>query len=591
MPRPASKEQTTPPPGRGRYWWLAGLAVVYSGLIYLNALQNPYVYDDNRTVLNNPSIADIKEFKRILLRESMRPLVNLSYALDRVVWPAQPLGHHLTSVLLHMLNVLLFFHLCWVATEDVAGRAPPGPVSRLDPTIVAFVAASIFGLHPMMTEAVGYISGRSEVLYSAFFLSALLACRRWSRGDGRRWLILSIALWTGAVMSKEVAVFWPLVASLYDHYILSSDEGAWRHRFRRVYLPLLLLTVLAGAIRLGILLLVENPGQTGIVWRFAPLEVFISLRYFWLLVVPFGQSIFHEVEDLRSVFDLRVILGTVWLAAWLAVAWRVRRQNPLVAVGLLWYQLLLVPSAILVVLDLGEPMAEHRAYLSAAGLFLAAGAAVGWAWAVVNTRSQQVRIVLRVVLAIYLTVLGGLTVLRNTVWSNRVRLWLDAVEKAPDVWVPHLLLGEALHDAGSFEEALAEYRMAVRLRPEEPVPYMKLGLCLAEMRRLDEAAQTFQELERIQPGSAVARNGQGAVAMLAGRYAEARAHYASALAAHPDDVAARQSLALLAETVDHDPAEALRLCEQVQQIAPETPGNDDCIQRNRAALHAAGTSP
>jgi len=86
----------------------------------------------------------------------------------------------------------------------------------------------------------------------------------------------------------------------------------------------------------------------------------------------------------------------------------------------------------------------------------------------------------------------------------------------------------------------------------------------------------------------VARNGRGAVAMMAGRYEDARAFYRSALVTHPSDVAARQSLALLAETVDHDPAAALRLCQEVQQIAPETPGNDDCIRRNQDALNGAG---
>ena len=584
MPRQVPPKQSPRPPGRGRYWWLAGLAVVYSGLIYVNALHNPYVYDDNRTVLNNPSIADITEFKRIVLRESMRPLVNYSYALDRAVWPSQPLGHHATSVLLHMLNVLLLFQLVWVATEDIGRRAPPGAAARMNPTIVAFVAASVFGLHPMMTEAVGYISGRSEVLYSAFFLLALLACRRWMRGEGTRWLMVSVGLWVAALSSKEVAVFWPVVASLYDHYILGASETGWKHRFRRVYLPLLLLTIAAGVARLGILLLVENPDQTGITWRFAPLEIIVAFRYFWMLVAPAGQSIFHEVEDVRSVLDVRLYLALAWLAGWLSLAWRLRRRNALIAVGMVWFLLLLVPSAVLVVLDLGEPMAEHRVYLASAGLCLATGAGLAWAWAHVDTGSHLARILLRCALAAWLTVLGGLTVMRNGVWANQVRLWLDAVDKAPDVWVPHLLLGEALHDAGSREEALGEYRMAIKLRPVEPLPYMKLGLCLAELHRLDEAVGAFRQLEQVQPASVVARNGLGAVAMLAGRYEEARVHYRDALAVHPDDVAARQSLALIAESVDHDPAEALRLCEEVARIAPETPGNDDCLERNRRAL-------
>jgi Flp pilus assembly protein TadD len=133
--------------------------------------------------------------------------------------------------------------------------------------------------------------------------------------------------------------------------------------------------------------------------------------------------------------------------------------------------------------------------------------------------------------------------------------------------------------------------MAVRLRPDEPTPYMRVGLVLAELHRLDEAAAAFQELENKTGGSAMARNGLGAVALLAGRPDEARRHYESALTVDPKDVASRQSLALMAETIDHDPAAALAICQQVQQIAPETPGNDDCIRRNQAALSGAAGPP
>ena len=96
---------------------------------------------------------------------------------------------------------------------------------------------------------------------------------------------------------------------------------------------------------------------------------------------------------------------------------------------------------------------------------------------------------------------------------------------------------------------------------------MKLGLCLggdAAPGQPTGPSRSSNRSRRI----AVARNGRGAVAMIAGTYEDARGFYRSASVAHPNDVAARQSLALLAETVDHDPAAALRLCQEVQQIAP-----------------------
>jgi hypothetical protein len=576
------QKQSVSPPSRGRYWWLAGIAAIYSALIYLNALHNPYVYDDNRTVLNNTSIEDISNVRHIVFREMTRPVVNFSYALDRAIWPVQPFGHHTTSLLLHIINVLLVFRLAWVATLDRRAHAPPGPSSEVTPTIAAFVTASLFGLHPLQTESVGYISGRSELVYSLFFLLALLAARRWILGDGRRWLGTAIGLWVVSLLSKEVAVLWPVIVALYDRYVLGSPKADWQRRFRRVYLPMLALTAIAAAIRVGVLLVVEHSDNTGIIWRFAPVEIVVAFRYFRLLLAPSGQSIFHQVQDVTRLSDPLLLMALAWLVLWIALAVRIRRIDGAAALGMIWFVVLLIPSAMLVLLDLGEPMAEHRVYLSSAGMFLAVGTLFGRAWPLFGSRVFRYGLLCKFLLATWLTVLGGMTVLRNEVWKNPIRLWLSAVQQAPDIWVPHVALGEALENAGSPEAAVAEYRLAVHLRPTEPVPYMKLGLALAGQRRLDEAAAAFRALERVMPGSAVARNGLGAVAMLEGRYEEARQHYHSALAAHPKDVAARQSLAMIAETIDHDPAEALRLCEEVARLAPETQGINECISRNRA---------
>jgi Flp pilus assembly protein TadD len=239
---------------------------------------------------------------------------------------------------------------------------------------------------------------------------------------------------------------------------------------------------------------------------------------------------------------------------------------------------------VLVLLNLGEPMAEHRTYVAAAGFFLALGTIVGHIWAFFDTRTRRSSMLLRFSLAVWLSVLGGLTVLRNDVWSDPVRLWLNAVERAPDIWVPHLMLGTTLQERGARDEAIVAYRRAIHLRPTEQAPYMRLGLAQAELGRLGDARSTFQALLSLDSTSAVGHNGLGAVALLERKPDEARRHYQQALVHHPADLAARQSLAMLYETVWQNPAEALRLCEEVRRMAPRTPDIDACIERNRARL-------
>src|SRR5439155_17873048 len=81
-----------------------GAAALLGGLLYLNALHNPFVYDDYHIVVENPSIRHLGNLRGILLYRVTRPIVNLSYAIDRALWGTQPFGFHVTNVLLHMLN-------------------------------------------------------------------------------------------------------------------------------------------------------------------------------------------------------------------------------------------------------------------------------------------------------------------------------------------------------------------------------------------------------------------------------------------------------------------------------------------------------
>ncbi len=87
------------------------LAAALACVAYLNALDNPFVYDDHDTVLGNRSLADLSNIRFILVYTPFRPLVNASYALDRWLWDYRPFGYHLTNVALHAVTVVLLYLL------------------------------------------------------------------------------------------------------------------------------------------------------------------------------------------------------------------------------------------------------------------------------------------------------------------------------------------------------------------------------------------------------------------------------------------------------------------------------------------------
>src|SRR3972149_6490276 len=86
---------------------MGGAAALVAGLVYLNALHNPFMYDDYHTVVANPSILNVANLQAIVLYDMTRPIVNFSYANDRALSGAAPIGFHVTNTLLHMLNVVL----------------------------------------------------------------------------------------------------------------------------------------------------------------------------------------------------------------------------------------------------------------------------------------------------------------------------------------------------------------------------------------------------------------------------------------------------------------------------------------------------
>jgi len=215
------------------------------------------------------------------------------------------------------------------------------------------------------------------------------------------------------------------------------------------------------------------------------------------------------------------------------------------------------------------------------GAFLIAGLAVdrlvGW----LAARGATSTLVLTSVTLAIVVAFGGRTYLRNEIWSDPLVVWLDAAERAPSSWFPALMLGEELHRIGQHDQAIGAFRRAIQARPSEPGPHGKLGLCLAELGDLDGAAAEFARQHELNPAAADATNGLATVALLRGDLKTARLRYLDTLAIDDINIAARRGLAAIEEAPGGNPSEALRWCEDIKRLAPETPGNDDCIRRNQ----------
>ena len=461
-------------------------------MLYASSLDNPFVYDDFRLIVENPAIQNLSGVLTVLARDITRPLVSLSYVADTAIWGTGPFGYHLTNVLLHALNVVLAYWVAFVATDDWRRRmeggseepqpregSPEGLRLRLrvpSPKVVATVTGVLTAAHPVMTQAVGYITARSELLYGAFFLGALLAGRHWMRAGGA-WRAIAIVLWCASLLAKETAAMLPVLLWCYDAWLMDGAREAMWRRVKSLYAPLLAVVVLLGAGRLALLALVEYGDGGGPNWRFLLVSIDAFWQYFALFVRPHGQTIMHTVPFVGALTP-RMVASVVGLAVFAAIVWRLRRIQGPMSFGLLMAAALLVPGSVLFITGIGEPMAEHRAYVSAMGFFLACGAGAGIAWsrAVEAKRGTLVLASVGLVLALQLS---GQTLVRNQVWGSPVALAREAVTLSPNDSIPRLFLGETLRQQGRCDEAVPAYQAALAMRVSlEDFTRQKLAACL-----------------------------------------------------------------------------------------------------------------
>jgi len=528
----------------------AGVAAVLAAAVYLNALDNPFVFDDDLEILQNPSIEHLTNFLFVFRFSITRPVVNFSYALDYALWGGRSaFGYHVTNLFLHVLNVVLLFALARYRARD---RGQPGPgASSAGPTLTAFTVASVFAVHPLLTEAVGYVSSRSDLLCASFFLTSMLCFRRAFVGSGARWLAGGLAAFVLAMGTKETAAMLPFVLLAYDGLVL-RNVGSTKARVWPVHLTLVISVLAAGIGRVWLYLAVEHPDATRFQWQNVLVVLHVVARYLTLLVAPVSQSLIPAVYPILTFSDSRAVAAVGLIALMSTIAVLEHRREPLVTFGIVWFLVLLLPSSLLVlVADKGAPMAEHRVYLASCGFFMAVGALVArLAGSEETTANRRRRPALVVALCAVLAVLSGLTVSRNRVWADPVRLWADAVEKAPRTWEAVYGLADAYRTTGDQTAAEATYQRAIALRPGLVKGYLGLAGSLLDTGRVEQASEVLR----------------------------------LAIARVPSDTKARLLLAALDEESLHDPGGALRLCQEVLAFVPAMAEARECVRRNQQKL-------
>jgi hypothetical protein len=476
------------------------LAVIVAAA-FAPAVGNGFVgYDDPGYVTRQPHVAGGLTAQGLawsltaVLQSNWHPLTWVSHMLDVTLFGLSPPGHHATSVLLHLTNTLLLFHLLHRETR------------RVGPSL--FVAA-VFGVHPLHVESVAWVAERKDVLSTLFWLLALAAYGTYTRRPGLGRYALVLVLFAAGLASKPMVVTLPLTLLLWDVWPLARIV---RVGLRRALLEKVPFAALAG-LSAGMTIHAQQAGGSLVAGDALPLALRLGnaavsyVVYVRQLVWPIGLAAFypHPVEGLAAWTVGAALLA---LVAVTVGAIRSRRRRPWLFVGWGWYLITLMPVIGIVQVGL-QARADRYMYVPMIGLLIA----LAWTADEVVSRS-------RVATARMTTALAGLAILalgvaawrQVHVWRDGVTLWTHALAVTDDNFIAHDNLGVELDALGRPDEALAHYRETLRIKPgDRHGTYNYAMACFGKGERLlgqgdpDAALAMFREGLRHRPDNADAR--------------------------------------------------------------------------------------
>src|SRR3989454_58177 len=560
-------------PQRWGSWLVPVLIALVTFAAFLPALQNQFVdWDDAANFLDNPHYRGLGwTHLRWMWTTHLGhyiPLTWMTLGLDYLLWGMNPLGYHLTNLLLHAANAVVFFFV----VRRLLTLALPSPSEHGYALAVSSgVAALVFAIHPLRVESVVWVTERRDVLSGLFYLlTILLYLRAREREErGRGWYWLSVAAFVCALFSKSMVVNLPVVLLILDVYPLRRLGGAvgWlSESARRVYvekIPFVLLASAASAIALWAQL--SHDTMVSVVQLSAPGRLAVSVYglsfYLWKMVAPVNLSPLYELPPTVNPWAPPFIVSYGVVLAITAIVLALRRRVPGLPAAWVTYIVVLLP--VLGIFQSGPQItADRYTYLAGLGWAILAGAGLLSCW-------HATRFLIPSCAVCLIAGLGVLTWNQVQVWRDSEKLWSHAAAIDPRSPVGQYSWGLALAQEGKLTEAIEHYTTALRIKPDYADAHINLGIALAQQGKLAEASEHYRQALRFKPGYAIANINWGVALAREGKPAEAIDHYRQALQLKPDSAEAHANWGLaladqgkLAEAIDH--------YRQALQIKPES---------------------
>jgi Tfp pilus assembly protein PilF len=555
QPTATSKEHfRTKPDSQGSsgkwfsHWeWLVVLAAVVCDW---NSWGHQFVMDDLTRILGNAILKAPGQVLNIFFSpyntvfgspsDLYRPLTTLSFAINHWISGDSPDSFHAVNRAIHVLTCLGIF---WALRRLFAHTSPHVPV----------LTALLFAVHPLQTEAITYINGRSDALAMMFFVFAWLFYIRTRiaspPNQGDYWL--SMVFYFLALLTKESAITWLGVAVLTELVFFSQNHveefvGAVRARLWKLYSGYLGVTLAYLAVRFSVLKNVarvyvgqlDNP----LAHVSTPARVFTALELLFksigLTIWPVQLSADYSYNQISLISHWNSLAGVfialATLALILLLIWSFRYSaETFFSLGFFLITYFIVSN---LVIPIGTIFAERLLYMPALGILIIVGICLDRLERRLQTPDQK-RIFLCGVVVILL-LLALRTVVRNRDWSNGFTLYVKTVQTSPHSAKAHNDLGAQYFDRKEFDLARREYHIAESIKPDYADLLNNIGSLKSVEAKNEEAAAYFRRAVALSPANPGYGNNLGLALRMQGNLAGAIREYDRVLARYPDNARA-----------------------------------------------------
>jgi len=457
------------------------LICVCGVIIYFATVHSPFIYDDAHAIEDNPYIKNLSKFQQMVGVQNIfnRSILLFTFSVNHAIGQLDVFGYHLINLMLHLcVGIMLYFLTMELLTIENPALTPT--FQRL-PLAVSLI--HIF--NPINVESVTYLSSRSSVLVTLFYLSSFYLFIRFvnSKEKKKKWKnihypIVILFLFYLGLGTKEIIVTLPIIAVLYL-WVHSSTKNF--HKFLpelAVILIPLIIYLLYRYVQMGNLLVIKTDPYSYMIDRslyiLTQIKVVISY-YFVKLIFPINLNFEPDIRLVSGFLDWEWVVSLI-IGVCIAIG-IFNQKSILLKCAFIWALITILPTSSII--PLKQIATEHRTYLPGLGINMGLG--------ILFLRGVSHRKLIPPTLFIFLVIYGLLAMKRSLDYRSEINLWQDTVRKSPYKSMVHNNMGTAYLSKERLKEARKSFEVSSALSPSSTDPYINMGHIDARNKEWDKA--------------------------------------------------------------------------------------------------------